>query len=102
VAESIRVGPEGLHASASAVGEHAEELQMRRTAAAGRMEAAQPGMPAGSAAALSAAVAKWRLDTERHVSALSDHSEGFRLSATAYAQTEAGNAERVASLGPRA
>ncbi len=56
-------------------------------------------MPAGAAAALSAAVATWRVDTERHFAALTDHSESLGLSAAAYNKTDEGNARSVASLG---
>lgn len=72
MAEPIRVVPEDLHASATTIGAHADELQLRRTAAHGRIETAKAGVPAGAAAALSAAVAKWRVDTERHFAALTD------------------------------
>ena len=63
-----------------------------------RIEAAQVGVPAGAVAALSAAVAKWRLDTQRHFAALTDRSESLGLSA-AYNKTEEGNASSVAFLG---
>ena len=102
MAEPIRVVPEDLHASATTVGAHAEELQLRRTAATGRIEDAQAGVPSGAAAALSAAVAKWQVDTERHFTALSDHSKGLGLSAAAYSKTEEGNTDSIASLGRQA
>ncbi len=78
MAEPIRVVPEDLHVSATAVGAHAEELQLRRTAATGRIEAAQAGVPAGAAAALSAAVAKWQVDTERHFICVVRPQQGTR------------------------
>ena len=102
MAQPIRVVPEDLDASAGAVHGHADELQLRRTAASGRIEAAQAGVPAGAAAALSAAVAKWRVDTDRHFSALTDHGKGLGLSAAAYRKTEDGNADSVAAVGRQA
>jgi uncharacterized protein YukE len=99
VAEPIRVVPEDLRVSACTVESDAEELQVRRTSAAARIEAANAGVPAGAAAALSAAVAKWRMDTDRHFSALSDHSTGLGRSAAAYRKTEEGNARSVTSVG---
>ncbi len=102
MAESIRVVPEDLDASATTVGMHADELQLRRTAAGGRIVAAQAGVPTGAAAALSTAVAKWRVDTDRHFSGLVDHSKGLGLSAVAYGRTEEHNAQSLASLGAEA
>ena len=63
MSELIRVVPEDLHVSAAKVDVHADELHLKHTAANGRIEAAQAGVPTGSAAALSAAVAKWQTDT---------------------------------------
>jgi hypothetical protein len=64
VSELIRVLPECLHVSAAKLEVNADELQLRHTAANGRIEAAQTGVPAGSVAALSAAVAKCQVDTQ--------------------------------------
>lgn len=46
----IRVVPEDLHVSAAKVTVHADELQLKHAGANGRIEAAQVGVPAGSAA----------------------------------------------------
>ena len=61
--EELRVNPEDLHLSAATVDVHADNMQARHFEADGRMEAAQPGLPAGSAAAVTGAVAKWQADT---------------------------------------
>jgi uncharacterized protein YukE len=88
VPEEVRVTPEDLHVSAATVDVHADSMKARHFEADGRMEAAQPGMPAGSAAALTGAVAKWQADTTAIFGRMVDHSDGLRTGAAAYTQTD--------------
>lgn len=52
------------------------------------MEAAQPGMPMGSAAALGAAVTKWQADTTAMFGSMVDHAHGLRTGAARYIQAD--------------
>jgi hypothetical protein len=61
-------------------------MKVRHFEADGRMEAAQPGLPAGSAAALTGAVAKWQADTTAMFGRMIDHSHGLRTGAAYYVQ----------------
>ena len=61
--DEVKVTPEDLHLSAATVDVHADDMHARHFAADGRMEAAQPGLPTGSSAALTGAVTKWQADT---------------------------------------
>ncbi|OBF28905.1 hypothetical protein A5724_26160 [Mycobacterium sp. ACS1612] len=63
-------------------------MKVRQFEADGRMESAQPGLPAGSAAALTGAVAKWQADTTAIFGRMVDHSNGLRTGAAAYQQTD--------------
>ena len=85
---TVRVTPEDLHLSAATVDVHADSMKARHFEADGRMEAAQPGLPAGSAAALTGAVAKWQADTTAIFGRMVDHSDGLRTGAAAYVQTD--------------
>jgi hypothetical protein len=58
----VQAVPEGVHASATKVGTHADELWLRRTAADGRIEAARAAV-AAAAVALASAVAKRGVST---------------------------------------
>ncbi len=98
----IRVVPEDLHTSATKVDNHAEELEARHTSAHGRIEAAQVGTPAVSAAALSAAVAKWQTDSSTLVGNLLQHGEGLRGAAVRYTSTEESNTSDVTAVGNEA
>jgi hypothetical protein len=98
----IRVVPEALHASAEKVTVQADELHLRHAAANGRIEAAQVGVPAGSASALSAAVAKWHADSAVLFGRLVEHGEGLRGAAAGYASTESANTADVEAVGDQA
>ena len=74
---------------------HADELHLRHAAANGRVEAAQGGVPVGSAAALSAAVAKWHTDTTTVFGNLVQHSDGLRGAAAGYLKTDEGSAAAI-------
>ena len=86
--DEVRVTPEDLHLSAATVDVHADDMQARHFEADGRMEAAQPGLPAGSAAALTGAVSKWQADTTAIFGRMVDHSDGLRTGAAAYVQAD--------------
>lgn len=96
---SIHVVPEDLHVSAAKVDLHAEELQLRHTLANGEIEGAQLGVPAVVAAALSAAVAKWRADTSVLFASLARHGEALRGAAAGYIGTDQGNAADIEAVG---
>jgi hypothetical protein len=88
VPDEVRVKPEDLHVSAATVDVHADDMHARHFAADGRMEAAQPGLPMGSAAALTGAVAKWQADTTAMFGRMVDHSHGLRTGAAAYLKAD--------------
>ena len=95
----IRVVPEDLHLSAAKVDAHADELHLRHAVANGRIEAAQVGVPTGSAAALSAAVAKWQADTTALFGNLVEHGEALRGAAAGYVGTDEDNAADIEAAG---
>ena len=74
----VRVIPEDLHMSAATVDAHADDVQVRHATANGRIESAQKGLPATTAAALSTAVTKWHADTAALFGRMVDHSVGLR------------------------
>lgn len=78
---------------------HADELHLQHTAANGRIEAAQVGVPTGSAAALSAAVAKWQSDTTTIFGNLVEHGEGLRGAAAGYLSTDEDSAADIEAVG---
>jgi hypothetical protein len=80
---SIHVVPEDLHVSP----------------AKGEIEGAQLGVPAVVAAALSAAVAKWRADTSVLFAGLARHGEALRGAAAGYIGTDEGNAADIEAVG---
>lgn len=98
----IRVVPEDLQVSAAKVDVRADELHLKHTAAIGRIEAAQVGVPAGSAAALSVAVAKWQVDTTVMFGNLVQHSEALRGAAIGYETTDEHNAAAIDAVGDEA
>ena len=97
--ETIRVNPEDLRVSAAKVDGHAGELQAQHVAANGRIEAAQSGVPAGAAVALSAAVAKWQVGTADLFGNLMNHSEAIRGAEVGYVATEDHSAEAINAVG---
>jgi uncharacterized protein YukE len=102
VSECIQAEPEDLTASAAQVDGHADGLHVRHAAANGRIEAAQVGVPAGPAAALSTALAKWQTDTTALFGRLVDHSDGLRSAAIGYAGTDERNAAGIRAVGDEA
>jgi len=88
VPDSVRVVPEDLHMSAGTVDVHADNVHLRHAAADGRIEGAQPGLPAGSAAALGTAMTKWQADTAALFGRMMDHSSGLRAGAAGYRETD--------------
>lgn len=99
MSEVIRVVAEDLHVSAAKVEGHAEELHARHTAAHGRIQDAQAGVPAGAAAALSAAVAKWQGDTAIQFGKLMEHSGNLRGAEVGYTATESRSSEAIDTVG---
>lgn len=86
--DEVRVTPEDLHMSAATVDVHADNVHARHFEADSRMEAAQPGLPMGSAAALTDAVGKWQADTSAIFGRMVDHSDGLRTGAAAYMRAD--------------
>lgn len=86
--EGVRVTPEDLQVSAATVDVHADSMKARHFEADGCMEAAHPGLPGGSAAALTGAVSKWQGDTTAMFGRMVDHSHGLRTGAAAYVRTD--------------
>lgn len=84
----LKVVPADLHHSAITVDFHADDVCSKHSAADGRIEVAQPGLPAGAAAALSGAVEKWQADTSAIYGRMVDHSNGLRSGAATYHSTD--------------
>jgi hypothetical protein len=103
VPDEVRVTPQDLHVSAATVDVHADDMHARHFEADGRMEAAQAGLPTGSAAALTDALVKWQADTSAMFGRMIDHSDGLRTGAAAYlrvdddAATDINSAEQALS-----
>lgn len=95
MSEPIRVVPEDLHLSAATVDTHADHLQVKHATADSRIEAAQRGLPAGSAASLGTAVAKWQADTTALFGRMVDHSTGLRAGAAGYQETDQDSASEI-------
>lgn len=74
-------------------------LRAAHVAADGRIESAQAGVPAGSAAALTAAVTKWQADSAALFAGMSDHATALRDAATAYAQADEHGASAIGAAG---
>jgi hypothetical protein len=99
MSEVIRGVPEDLRVSAAEVEGHADELHARHVAAHGRIEAAQAGVPTGAAVALSAAVAKWQIDTSALFGNLMLHGGALRGAEVGYVETEDSNSEAINEVG---
>jgi hypothetical protein len=95
----IRVAAEDLHVSAATVDVHADDLHLRHATANGRIEGAQVGVPMGSAAALSAAVAKWQADSTVLFGNLVGHGESLRGAAAGYMGTDEDKAAAIEAAG---
>jgi uncharacterized protein YukE len=95
VPEHIRVAPEDLHLSAARIDAHADQVQVKHAEADSRIEAAQSGVPTGSAAALSTVVAKWQLTSTAIFGRMVDHSTGLRAGAADYQQTDQYSASEI-------
>lgn len=64
--------------SASTVDAHADMMRAAHVAAAGRIEAAQVGVPARSVVALTAAATKWQADSTALLTFLPEHAVALR------------------------
>jgi len=95
----VRVVPDDLHLSAATVDVHADEVQLKHATADGRIEAAQVGLPAASAAALNTKVTKWQADTAALFGRMVDHSTGLRAGASIYQQTDHKGANEIEAAG---
>jgi len=99
VPEMVRVVFEDLQISAATVDGHADDLWTRHATAAGRIEAAQRGVPAASVAALESVVAKWQGDSSAMFGRLADRGEGLRAGAAAYQRTDHDSATAIVAAG---
>lgn len=97
----VRVVPEDLQLSAATVDAHADTVRVQHATADGRIDGAQKGLPAGSAAALGAAVAKWHTDSTAMVGRMIDDSTGLRAGAAVYTATDEEGAAAVQAAGHR-
>ena len=95
----VHVVADDLAVSAARVDTHADNLRARHGAADSRIDAARPGLPAGSAAALSGVMAKWQQDTTAYYTAMADHSIGLRSGAASDAEVDASSAEGLDAAG---
>lgn len=84
-----------MRLSAATVDVHADNVQLRHATSDGRIESAQRGLPAGSAAELSSAVAKWQGDTATLFGRMVDHSMGLRAGASGYQQADRDGASEI-------
>lgn len=85
--------------SASTVDAHADEVWLKHGSADGRIEAAQVGVPTGSAVALTAAVTKWQADTTTLFARLADHGGALRDGAATYEQVDQKSAADIEAVG---
>ena len=97
----LEVVPEDLHISAARVDMHADDLWTAHTAAHGRIEGAQTGLPAGASAALSAATAKWQAASTQFYQGLTGHGEGLRGAAAGYTRQDEQGAENLTAAGEK-
>jgi hypothetical protein len=95
VSDWLRVVPEDLQLSAGTVDVRADGVLAKHVAADGRIEAAQVGLPAGSAVALNSAVAKWQGNTAALFGRMVDHSAGLRAGASLYQQADTDGASEI-------
>lgn len=95
----VRVVPEDLTVSAAHVDAHADNLRARQAASDVRIQGAQPGLPAGAAAALDGAAAKWQEVTVAHYSQMVDHSTSLRSASAAYSEVDSTSAEDLNGAG---
>ncbi|WP_193047404.1 WXG100 family type VII secretion target [Mycolicibacterium baixiangningiae] len=93
--EQVRVTPEDLHVSAATLDTHADNVQSKHLAADARIDSAQPGLPANSAAATEAAMSKWQADTSKLFGRMIDHADGLRTGAAAYQNVDLDSASNV-------
>ena len=84
----VRVVPTDLRLSASKVDVHADDLRMKHGSADGRIEAAQRGVPASSAAVLGTVVEKWQTDSANLFGQMVEHSTGLHSGAAVYDETD--------------
>jgi uncharacterized protein YukE len=99
VADQVRVTPEDLQMSAATVDAHADTVRAKHATADSRIEGAQKGLPIGSAAALSTAVAKWQTDSTATIGRMIDDSTGLRTGAAVYTATDEDGAAAVEAAG---
>lgn len=97
----VRVVPEDLQVSAATVDAHADTVRTQHATADCRIEGAQKGLPAGSAAALATAVAKWQADSTAMVGRMASDSTGLRSGAAAYTAADSDAAAAVEAAGNR-
>lgn len=97
--KNVHVVPEDLHLSAATVDMHADSVRVKHASVDARIEGAQRGVPAGSAAALTATVAKWQADSTAIFARMVDHSTGLRTTAVAYVSTDTQNGAAVNAAG---
>lgn len=97
----VRVVPEDLQVSAATVDAHADSVRTKYATADGLIEGAQKGLPAGSAAALGAAVTKWQADSTAMIGRMIGDSNGLRSGASAYMAADSDAAAAVEAAGNR-
>lgn len=97
--KAVRVDPGDLLVSASTVDAHADMMRAAHVAVDGSIEAAQAGVPAGSVAALTAAVTKWQADSTALFAGMSEHAAALREGAVAYEQTDEHSANAIDASG---
>ena len=97
--KNVHVVPEDLHLSAATVDMHADSVRVTHASADYRIEGAQRGLPAGSAAMLTSTVARWQADSTAIFARMVDHSTGLRMSAVAYVSTDTQSGAAVNLVG---
>jgi uncharacterized protein YukE len=98
----LRVISEELHLSAATVDVHADGMRTRHATSDGQIESSQPGLPAGAAVAVSAAVSKWQADTSTLYEQLVGHGDGLRSGAAAYHEADQQGAAEIDAAGQKA
>jgi uncharacterized protein YukE len=99
MADKTRVHPEHLLLSGVSADNHADELHARHTAADGRIETAQSGMPTMAAAAMGAKADKWQAVTAALHARIADHGHALHTSGVEFIETEQQNAQEINAVG---
>lgn len=100
MAEStVRVIPEDLYVSGTAIDYHAMDLSEAHALADSRIDSALAYLPGLAAAALATKVIEWQATTAAFRVRLTEHAIAFRNSAVDYLESDESNARLIGAAG---